>query len=148
MKYNYIGNDPWPLQYKYRGYVGVTTFGLDPNKNDSFDDSVDFDLSNIMESREAGIKWYVDTLTGLEKVGKYFLPFASPSDFIPGKHAAYSVKLSLIEYYDGDENEYILLGEDEGYSNDTLQIEEFVFIGVGIKQLLKQLNDFKIIINN
>jgi len=145
MKYKYSINDPRPTKYIYRGFVMVTTFGLDPDKNDAFDDSIDFDFSYLMESREAGIKWYVETLKGLEREGKYFLPFASPSDFIKGKHAAYSVTLSLIEIFDYDEFEYILLGTDEDYLNSTLEMEELIFGRIEFKNLIQQLIDYDLI---
>jgi hypothetical protein len=68
MKYNYSNNKPQPTKYIYRGYVMVTTFGLDPDKNEAFEDNIDFDLPNLIESREAGIKWYVDTLKGIKNL--------------------------------------------------------------------------------
>ena len=80
-----------------------------------------------MDSREAGIKWYCETIKGLNREGKYFLPFASPSEYIEGKHAAYSVNLSLVETSDGDEYEYVLLGEDQDTMLDTLEIEKLLF---------------------
>jgi hypothetical protein len=127
MKYNYLSNEPLPTKHKYRGNVFVTTFGLDPNKNEPFNHTVDFESPNLFDSREAGIKWYCETIKGLNREGKYFLPFASPSEYIEGKHAAYSVNLSLVETSDGDEYEYVLLGEDQDTMLDTLEIEKLLF---------------------
>jgi hypothetical protein len=127
MKYNYLSNEPLPTKHKYRGNVFVTTFGLDPNKNEPFNHKVDFDLPSLLDSRKAGIKWYNETIQGLNREGKYFLPFASPSEYIPGKHAAYSVSLSLVEIFDGDEFEDVLLGEDYDKMIETMEIEQYLF---------------------
>jgi hypothetical protein len=145
MKYNYSNNKPQQTKYIYRGYVMVTTFGLDPGKNEAFEDDIDFDLPYLLESREAGIKWYVDTLKGLERQGKYFLPFASPSDFVEGKNAAYTVTLSFIEIFDGDEFEYTLLGTNEDYLNSTLEMEEMIYGRIEFKKLIQQLIDYDLI---
>jgi hypothetical protein len=145
MKYNYSNNKPQPTKYIYRGYVMVTTFGLDPDKNEAFEDDIDFDLPNLIESREAGIKWYVDTLKGIEREGKYFLPFARHPDFILGKHAAYMVSLSLIEIIDSEDRMYILLSTDENYMDITLEMEEMLFGNVEFKKLIKQLIDYDLI---
>ena len=127
MQYNYLSNEPLPTKHKYRGNVFVTTFGLDPNKNKHFNHTVDFESPNLLDSREAGIKWYYETIKGLNREGKYFLPFASPSEYIEAKHAAYSVNLSLVETSDGEEFEYVLLGEDDESMQDTLEIESLLF---------------------
>jgi hypothetical protein len=127
MQYNYLSNEPLPTKHKYRGNVFVTTFGLDPNKNEPFNHTVDFDLPSLLDSRKAGIKWYNETIQGLNREGKYFLPFASPSEYITGKHAAYSVSLSLVEIFDGDEFEDVLLGEDYDKMIETMEIEQYLF---------------------
>ena len=145
MKYNYSNNKPQPTKYIYRGYVMVTTFGLDPDKNEAFEDNIDFDLPNLIESREAGIKWYVDTLKGIKREGKYFLPFARHPDFILGKHVAYMVSLSLIEIIDSEDRMYILLSTDENYMDITLEMEEMLFGKVEFKKLIKQLIDYDLI---
>lgn len=145
MKYNYLSNEPLPTKHKYRGNVFVTTFGLDPDKNEPFDHTVDFESPNLLESREAGVKWYCETIIGLNRVGKYFLPFASQSEYIEGKHAAYNVTLSLVETYNGEEYEYILLGDDEDSLNQTLEIEEFLYEEDEYQEVLKQLINNKII---
>jgi len=133
MQYNYLSNEPLPTKHKYRGNVFVTTFGLDPNKNEPFNHTVDFDLPSLLDSRKAGIKWYNETIQGLNREGKYFLPFASPSEYIPGKHAAYSVSLSLVEIFDGDEFEDVLLGEDYDKMIETMEIEQYLFENLKIK---------------
>lgn len=145
MRHNYSNNKPQPTRYIYRGYVMVTTFGLDPGKNEAFEYNIDFDIPNLIESREAGIKWYVDTLKGIEREGKYFLPFARHPDFIPGKHAAYMVSLSLIEIIDSEDRIYILLSTDENYMDITLEMEEMLFGKVEFQKLIKQLIDYNLI---
>jgi len=133
MQYNYLSNEPLPTKHKYRGNVFVTTFGLDPNKSEPFYVTVDFELPSLLDSRKAGIKWYNETIQSLNREGKYFLPFASPSEYIPGKHAAYSVSLSLVEIFDGDEFEDVLLGEDYDKMIETMEIEQYLFENLKIK---------------
>ena len=145
MRHNYSNNKPQPTRYIYRGYVMVTTFELDPGKNEAFEDDIDFDHPNLIESREAGIKWYVDTLKGIEREGKYFLPFARHPDFILGIHAAYMVSLSLIEIIESEDRMYILLSTDENFMDITLEMEEMLFGKVEFQKLIKQLIDFNLI---
>lgn len=115
--------DYFHTKHKYRGFVLVTTFGKDPNKTEPFSYSIDFDNPQLDKAREEGIKWYQETIQGLEREGKYFLPFASPDEFELGKHAAYSVSLSLVETYGQEEYEYDLLGTDEDTMNETIEME-------------------------
>jgi len=145
MKYSYSTKNPEPTKYIYRGYVMVTTFGLDPGKNEAIEDEINFDLPNLIESREAGIKWYVDTLKGIKREGKYFLPFARHPDFILGEHAAYMVSLSLIEIIDSEDLMYMLLSTDENYMDMTLEMEEMLFGKEEFQKLIKQLIDYNLI---
>ena len=64
--------------HKYRGSVLLTTFESDPEEHKSFDYEVDFDNPDLFQAREAGLKWYFETLEGIQREGKYYLPFASP----------------------------------------------------------------------
>jgi hypothetical protein len=111
----------------YRGYVCVTTFGKDPNQSEPFSYTIDFDNAELIEARREGIKWFEETIQGIQREGKYFLPYASPEEFELGKHAAYSVILSLVEICGKEEYEYDLLGTDIQTMHDTLEIEEFLF---------------------
>jgi hypothetical protein len=124
----FLNNNLYPNKtyHKYRGNVMVTTFGADPGKNDAFDYTEDFEHYDLLEARRQAIEWYIETREGLEKVGKYFLPFASPKDFIEGKHAAYSVSLSLVQCYNGEEDEYDLLGSEQQTQDDTLEMEKLI----------------------
>ena len=110
--------------YKYRGRVSVSTFGADPGKNEPFVHTVDFEESDPLVARGKALTWYKFTIEGLEREGKYFLPFASPEDFVLGKHAMYCVVVSFVICNGSDEDEYDLLGTDEQTMQDTLEIEE------------------------
>ncbi len=112
--------------YKYRGYLSVTTFGADPGKNEPFYHSEDFECTNLLVAREKAINWFKQTIAGLKREGKYFLPFASPEDFIMGKNAAFSVVVSLVICQGVNEDEFDLLGTDDGTMEDTLELEDMI----------------------
>ena len=127
MNYNYSSYEPLATKHKYRGYVSVTTYGMDPNKTEPYSVTVEFEHPNLFDARREGIEWFKETVNGLDAIGQYFLPFAGPNEFVLGKNAAYSVCLSLVEIYDGDEYEYELLGTDMDTMNDTLELEDLLY---------------------
>lgn len=110
--------------YKYRGCVSVTTFGEDPGHHDPYYHTEDFEDPNPLIARSKALSWYKHTIAGLEREGRYFLPFASPDEFVLGKNAAYTVMVSFVICNGSDEDEYDLLGTDERTMNDTLELEE------------------------
>ncbi|MFC2125551.1 hypothetical protein ACFLU5_12135 [Bacteroidota bacterium] len=103
------------LEYFYRVHESVTTFGADPGKNEPISHTEEFKGDDLRKCREDAYKYYYERLLGLEEKGEYFLPFAAYKDFEKGKNAAYSIELSLVEYYPkaGEELEHPLLGGDE-----------------------------------
>ena len=127
MNYNYSNYEPLVTKHKYRGYVSVTTFGMDPNQTEPYSVTVEFEHPNLDDARNAGIEWFKETVKGLDAIGRYFLPFAGPNEFVLGKNAAYSVSLSLVEIYDEVEYEYELLGTDMDTMNDKLELEDLLF---------------------
>ncbi|TAH40068.1 MAG: hypothetical protein EYC69_11700 [Bacteroidetes bacterium] len=109
--------------YYYTVMEIVTTFGYDPGKNEQFVNVKDFKGSNLRRCREEAVEWYYERSRGLENAGGYFLPFASPENFVLGKNAVYSVFLSLIEVFEGNEYEYPLTGVEDETIMENLEIE-------------------------
>lgn len=110
----------------------VTTFKMDEGKNDPFSHDQKFDGKNLLKCKTDAEKYYRQRLKGLEG-GSYFLDFASPQDFKLGKNAAFSIVLSLVEYY--HEDNFImhpLLGEDEESIAESIEIEEAVLKEKGL----------------
>jgi hypothetical protein len=114
-------------RHYYRGHVFVTTYGLDENKTEPFSWDFIFDEKDLSVSRQKGIDWFRDTIKGMDEKGGYFLPYASPENFVDGKNSCYSVVLSLIEVSGTDECEYDLLGTDEDTMLETMEIEQQIF---------------------
>ena len=122
---------PQATSFSYSCWLHVTTFGADPGKHDSFSHTEYFNDDNLLEARAKAIQCYYDTLKGLKNEGKYFLPFASPTDFIMGQHAAYSLAVFMIHTYGDDIEEYALLGWDNDENEDTLEMEHMIFEQLG-----------------
>jgi len=120
-------------EYFYRVNEFVTTMESDPGKNLPYSHDEDFRGSNLLYCRAKAIKWYQEREEGLIKNGKYFLPFASPKDFVLGENAAYTITLSLIEYYDEEfQLAYSLAGDDEIELQEGREFEEFLFKSKGL----------------
>lgn len=109
--------------YFYRVSEFVTTFGKDEGKNEPFSHEQDFKGNDLLKCKTDAEKYYWERLEGLEN-GKYFLPFAAPKDFVFGETSAFSITLSLIEYYNDDNFiEHPLIGEDEETTAESKEIE-------------------------
>jgi len=108
--------------YYYKVTEFVTTFGEDPGKNEPFTHGEDFKGSDLLQMREKARAYYDERFKGLND-GKYFLPFAAPSDFDKGRNAAFSITLSLVECSDDEEYEYPLIGEDEDTILENRELE-------------------------
>lgn len=102
----------------------VTTFGMDEGKHHSFSHKQKFEGKNLLQCRADAIKYYNERLQGLEREGKYFLPFAAPENFTMGSNAAFSITLSFVEYYSDEEcDEHVLIGEDDQTTAESREIE-------------------------
>ena len=109
--------------YFYRVSEFVTTFGMDEGKNAPFSHFEDFKGNGLHECKAKAGKYYWERLEGLEQ-GKYFLPFEAPENFEFGKKAAFSITLSLVEYYNDNEYfEHPLIGEDDDTTAESREIE-------------------------
>ena len=103
----------------------VTTFGKDKGKTEPYNHVEEFKGSDLKECRELAKKYYWERFLGFQSK-KYFLPFESPEDFIEGENAAFSITLSLVEYYnDSNYYEHIILGEDD--TQEAREFEKYVF---------------------
>ena len=118
--------------YFYRVSEYVTTFGKDEGKNEPYMHEQDFKGNDLLKCKTAAEKYYWERLAGLEQ-GKYFLPFAAPQDFEFGKNAAFSITLSLIEFYtDDDYYTHQLIGEDDETTAESREIETEVLKAKGL----------------
>jgi hypothetical protein len=112
--------------YFYRVSEFVTTFKLDPGKNESICYEQDFKDNDLLKCKAFAEKYYWERMKGLEN-SKYFLPFAGPENFVYSKNAACSLTLSLVEHYNEDEQfEYPLLGEDDETMFESRETEVMV----------------------
>lgn len=104
----------------------VTTFQMDENTNEPFTHEQKFDGRDLLKCKTEAEKYYKERRNGLEN-SKYFLDFAAPQNFEFGKNAAFSITLSLVEYYtDDDYFEHIIMGEDEETTTESKEIEKAV----------------------
>lgn len=114
--------------YFYQVSEFVTTFGKDTGKNKPFSHSEDFEGKDLKKCKDEAIQYYIERKEGLEN-SQYFLPFAAAAaaDFEFSKHAAYSITLSLIEYYNNyDWMEHPLIGEDAETIAESEETESMV----------------------
>ena len=119
-------------EYFYLVREFVTTFLMDEGKNEPFCHEERFEGKDLLKCRAEAERYYWERLDGLEK-GRYFLPFAAPKNFEFGKNAAFSITLSLVEYYSDDNNyEHPLIGEDDETTAESKQIETAVLREKGL----------------
>ena len=110
----------------------VTSFQMDEGKNEPFSHEQKFEGKDLLKCKTEAEKYYWERLDGFKKGGKYFLPFAAPQNFEFGKNAAFSITLSLVEYYTDDKYfEYPLIGEDEETTAESIEIETAVLKSKG-----------------
>jgi hypothetical protein len=86
-----------------------------------------FESENLLESRQNAFKRYEILLAMVERQGYFFLPFARREDFVQGENACYSAQLFLVEDIDGEEELYVIQGEDETTTIDALKSEKEIF---------------------
>lgn len=110
----------------------VTTFQMDENKNEPFTHEQKFDGKDLLKCKTEAEKYYWERRYGLEN-SKYFLEFAVPENFEFGKNAAFSITLSLVEYYTDDEYyEHTIIGEDDETIAESSRIETAVLKEKGL----------------
>lgn len=107
--------------YFYRVYEFVTTF----EQERSYSNVTDFRIGSLIECKVESERFYLERMRGFESgQAKFFLPFELPANFKDGENAAYSLVLSIVEYYNDEEYyEYALLGEDAQTCAESKEIE-------------------------
>ena len=109
----------------------VTTFRMDEGKNEPFSHKQKFEGKDLLKCKTEAEKYYWERLDGLEQ-SKYFLEFAAPKNFEYGKNAAFSITLSLVEYYTADNLfEHPLIGADDETTAESREIERAVLTEKG-----------------
>ncbi|GEM_PF-4892160 len=93
-----------------------------------------FESENLLESRQNAFKRYEILLAMVQRQGYFFLPFASQEDFVQGENACYSAYLFLVEEIDGEEELFIIQGENEKTTIDALKSEKEIFERLKIGQ--------------
>jgi hypothetical protein len=120
--YHLFSNGKEP-NYFYRVYESVNTF----EEGKHYSNETDFRIGSLEKCRAEAISFYNERMQGFESgKAKFFLPFESPTKFKHGENAAYSLVLSIVEYYDENEYyEYALLGEDEQTCTEGREVEAY-----------------------
>lgn len=119
---NFLGKP----KYFYLVDEYMTTFGIDKNRSDVFSTEKIF-KGNLKEARAKAFAYYYERKEGA-KNNSYHLPFASPDEFEFGKHAAYSLRVNLVEYY--NDEDYIfhpVAGKDLLAMKDSWATEAMLF---------------------
>lgn len=99
--------------YYYLVSEFVTTFSADPAQSKPFSHDTIFNKEDLLKSREEAFSYYHTQLLASQQ-GKYALPFESPQDFELGKHAAFSISIYFVEYFNENHcNDYDLQNMDE-----------------------------------
>lgn len=84
----------------------------------------DFDLR---QARSKVIQRYNDIENGILANGKFYLPYASPADFVHGENACYSITLSFVHTYGDIIEKYALAGVDDASHIEALEFESYIF---------------------
>lgn len=111
----------------YRVIEWVSTFSGDAGGNEDFYHEEDFCGLDLLKCRTEAVKYYRERAAGFNSgEATYFLPFASPKDFVHGKNAAFSLDLFIVEYCDEEEQYEYNLSGDEAEVKEALEMEEQV----------------------
>ncbi len=110
-------------QYYYRVDVFITTF----NVFDSYVQTEIFENDNLHQAREKALLRADELNSILLKQGMFFLPFATPKEFVLGENACYSVTVYIVELTDDCYFEYPIFGEDEFRTEEALRFEKEVY---------------------
>ena len=123
MKQSFIETEYGFVKYYYQIKIFTSTMGV----TESFTHVEYFKDVDLLKAREDAFERYPKILDEIEKQGRYFLPYASPEDFVYGENACYSVTLSLVEEIEDDRIEiYEIEGESECIIAFGLDYEKFI----------------------
>lgn len=118
-------------EYFYQVSEFVTTFEKDANKTKSFSHKEIFKDNDLLKARKEAMEYYNQRLQGFDNTS-YVLPFASPADYETSKNAAFSISLSLVEFYNDDELYiYPIAGEDDETVLENKESERLVLADKG-----------------
>ena len=109
---------------------------MDKDKSEPYLHNEDFKGENLLECRSKALNYYQKRLEEF-RLGEieFLLPFASPENFKIGENTAFSLTLSLIEYYsEDDQYENPIAGEDEDLITEGLEIEASILAEKGLTQ--------------
>jgi hypothetical protein len=115
------------FSYKYRVRVIQTTLEADPHETPTSYEWVDFDEKNLILARLKSFAWCYQKAAELEEKGRYVLPFAPPSSFQIGKHAAYSVSICLVMSDGNNELEFGIIGYEDDAAKEGFEVERMIF---------------------
>ena len=86
-----------------------------------------FESGNLLEAREKAFERYEILLSMVQKQGRFFLPFASPENFVKGENASWAAFIMLIEKNGEEEEIYTIKGQDEKTTLEALNSEKEIF---------------------
>ena len=109
--------------YYYEIEVFESTLGLhEPYIH--IEQIADIDLS---QAKTMAIQKYNSIQNGILANGKFHLPYASPSEFVYGKNACFSITLSFVHSYGDVIEKYALAGVDEASHIEAIEFENYIF---------------------
>lgn len=120
---SYRNTDHGLVKYHYEVEIYFNTFEV----YEPYSHIEKFENDNLLESRQNAFKRYEILLAMVERQGYFFLPFARREDFVQGENACYSAQLFLVEDIDGEDELYVIQGEDEKTTIDALKSEKEIF---------------------
>ena len=120
--------------YNENFYYEIAVFMSTLGKEEPFDFTEQIVKYDLNEARQEAIKRFNEIQKGILDHGTYFLPFASPADFVKGKNACFSISLSFVSECDGEVEKYVLHGEDEVTHKESLEFERQIINELRYKQ--------------
>lgn len=114
-------------KFYYSVDVFIGTFDVYPSYsfNEAFGDK------NLRSAKSKAIQRAKELEMILQYQGMFFLPFASPKEFVHGENACYSICVSLVQEFDEDnELEYqihTIKGGDDDENTEALLFETDIF---------------------
>jgi hypothetical protein len=118
-------------KFHYEVEIFISTFGA----YESYSHTEEFADENLKKAKFQALKRAQELELILKQQGMFFLPFASPDEFILGKNACYSISVSLIQEFDDEDIEiHTIEGEDLCTTEEALLFESEIFDQLAINQ--------------
>jgi hypothetical protein len=109
--------------YYYEIEVFVSTLGL----HEPYTHIEQIAELDLRQARSKAIQRHNDIENGILANGKFYLPYASPGDFVYGENACYSITLSFVHTYVDVIEKYALVGVDDASHIEALEFENYIF---------------------